>query len=95
MEKEHTKVNFSQLVGLNSANAALLPGKAGLYMICKKDKNNNNQVIFAGVAPDLKLEFNNHLAKNNTNNNLLFCYTLTNDKSTIKNTEKALYHRVA
>lgn len=95
MEKERTKVNFSQLVDLNPVNAALLPDKSGLYMICQKDKHNNNQVIFAGVASDLKVEFNSYIAKNKPNKNLLFCYTLTNNQNTIRESKKALYHRVA
>jgi len=95
MEKSQKRVNFSQLVSLNYTNRTLLPNKSGLYMLCQKDKNNNDQVIFAGVASDLKREFDNHLKKNNTHNNLFFCYTLTNNNNALGNTEKALYHRVA
>ncbi|MGD9580083.1 MAG: hypothetical protein AB7V50_01805 [Vampirovibrionia bacterium] len=95
MDKEQRKVSFSQLVGLTTNNAAILPNKAGLYMICKKDKHNNNQVIFAGVTTDLCVEFNNQISKHGSTSDLLFCYTLTSTTSNIKTTTKALYHRVA
>jgi hypothetical protein len=64
-------------------------------MICKKDRNGNNQVIFAGVAPNLKHELSEYLRKNSIADKLYFCFIPTSAKNVLKNSKSPLYQRVA
>ena len=95
MSKEQCGIAFSKLIELTQLNVANLPGNPSLYMICKKDNTNNNQVIFAGVASNLKTELNQHLETNLSSDNLYFCYIPTSVKNVLKNSNKPLYQRVA
>jgi hypothetical protein len=95
MHNNQKELSFTQLVNLTYSNVSMLPGNPSLYMICKRDKNNNNQVIFAGVAGNLKIELTKHLESNNFDSGLTFCYTPTTAKNALKNSKNPLYERVA
>lgn len=95
MLNNQNNINFSHLIDLTYLNIALLPGKPSIYMICKKDESENNQVIFAGVSSNIKTELTHHLEKSSFNEKLFFCYSPTSAKNVLRNSKSPLYHRVA
>ena len=95
MNKEQKSISFSQLSDLNYSNIAMLPQTPSLYMICKKDASDNNQVILAGVAYNLKTELTKYLEANISISELTFCYIPTSAKNVIKHSNNPLYQRVA
>lgn len=95
MHKTKSRIVFSPTTILNSYNIAAIPSEPSLYMISKKDKTGNNQVIFAGVASNLKDELEGHLNNNSSDDDLYFCYIPTSAKNVLKNSKTPLYQRVA
>lgn len=95
MHQEKNGISFSQVMEAVSENIDPLAGIAGLYMICKKDNKQKNQVIFAGVAADLKESLTLQLANYTSPAQLTFCYTQTSTQTAINNSQKPLYERVA
>lgn len=95
MSKEQKNVSFSPLETLSYSCISMLPSNPSLYMICKKDQNGNNQVIYAGVASNLKADLTRHLDNNVSSSGLTFCYIPTSAKNALKNSKTPLYERVA
>ncbi|MEW5819008.1 MAG: hypothetical protein AB1782_02345 [Cyanobacteriota bacterium] len=95
MHNNQKGLSFTPLVDLTYSNVAMLPGNPSLYMICKRDKNKDNQVIFAGVAANLKFELTKYLEKQPYYSGLTFCYTPTTTTNVLKNSKTPLYERVA
>jgi len=77
MIKHQDGLNFSKLFNLNYSNINTMPNNPGLYMICKRNSSGANQVVFAGIAANLKNELLNYLEKNILKENLSFCYVNT------------------
>jgi hypothetical protein len=95
MSENQRTLSFSSLSDLNYLNISVVTEAPSLYMICQKDSAGNNQVIFAGVASNLKEELLKQLDRWNSKNNISFCYSPTTAKSGLTNSKKPLYQRVA
>lgn len=91
MIKHQNGLIFSKLFSLNYSNISSIPNNASLYMICKKNTSGDNQVIFAGIAANLKSELLNYVEKNFSNDKLSFCYVSASPDSISRH----LYQQVA
>lgn len=95
MSNKNSKISFSNLFELCFSNIEPLSSEPCLYMICKKDISGNNQVIFAGVASNLKLDLARQIENKTISEKLYFCYSPTSAKNVLKNSKNPLYERVA
>ena len=93
MHRDKDKVVFSDMIELSLNNIQNAPIDPGLYMICKKDHTDNNQVVFAGLGNSLKKDLLDYLKINNCSNQFYFCYTQTTYNKI--NNQSKLYERVA
>lgn len=67
-------LNFSQSLIFTADNVALAPTFPCMYMICKKDLNGSDEVIFAGMTTCLKTELSHYLHKTTNAEDLTFCF---------------------
>lgn len=91
MIKHQDGLVFSRLFSLNYSSVNSINNNASLYMICKKNTSGDHQVIFAGIATNLKSELLNYIEKNCSNEKLFFCYV----KASPDSINKYLYQQVA
>ena len=95
MSDHKSSISFRRLIDLTYLNVALITNNPSLYMICKKDNSGNNEVIFAGVASNLKQELAKHLEKASSCDLLSFCFSPTSAQNVLKHSKTPLYNRVA